>query len=85
MMILKLEFDQALCKNLRYELNPRVRCAFGNVLDRSSLSCRLRVGGQDSLGGRSWDKLETLKPVTLQQVTQGPHVFPYPGQSHNLL
>ena len=24
-------FDQDLCKNLWYELNPRVRCAFGNV------------------------------------------------------
>ena len=24
-------FDQYLCNNLRYELNPRVRCAFGNV------------------------------------------------------
>ena len=24
-------FDQDLCNNLRYELNPRVRCAFGNV------------------------------------------------------
>ena len=29
--ILKLKFDQDLCKNLWYELNPRVRCAFGNV------------------------------------------------------
>ena len=27
----KIEFDQDLCKNLWYELNPRVRCAFGNV------------------------------------------------------
>ena len=25
------EIDQDLCLNLRYELNPRVRCAFGNV------------------------------------------------------
>ena len=30
--ILKMKFDQDLCKNLWYELNPRVRCAFGNVL-----------------------------------------------------
>ena len=28
--ILKL-FDQDLCNNPWYELNPRVRCAFGNV------------------------------------------------------
>ena len=28
---LKLKFDQDLYKNLWYELNPRVRCAFGNV------------------------------------------------------
>ena len=26
-----LKFDQDLCLNLWYELNPRVRCAFGNV------------------------------------------------------
>ena len=26
-----MKFDQDLCLNLRYELNPRVRCAFGNV------------------------------------------------------
>ena len=26
------DIDQDLCKNLWYELNPRVRCAFGNVL-----------------------------------------------------
>ena len=24
-------FDQDLCNNLRYGLNPRVHCAFGNV------------------------------------------------------
>ena len=30
--ILKLKFDQDLCKNLWYELNPQVSCAFGNVL-----------------------------------------------------
>ena len=30
--ILKMKFDQDLCLNLWYELNPRVRCAFGNVL-----------------------------------------------------
>ena len=29
--ILKMKFDQDLCKNLWYELNPRIRCAFGNV------------------------------------------------------
>ena len=29
--ILKMKFDQNLCLNLWYELNPRVRCAFGNV------------------------------------------------------
>ena len=28
---LKLKFNQDLYKNLWYELNPRVRCAFGNV------------------------------------------------------
>ena len=26
-----MKFDQDLCLNLWYELNPRVRCAFGNV------------------------------------------------------
>ena len=31
-MILKLKFDQDLCKNLWYELNSLVRCAFGNFL-----------------------------------------------------
>ena len=30
-MIRKLKFDQDLFKNLWYELNPRVCCAFGNV------------------------------------------------------
>jgi len=29
--ILKMKFDQDLYLNLWYELNPRVRCAFGNV------------------------------------------------------
>ena len=29
-------FDQDLCNNLRYELNPRVRCAFGNVLNSAA-------------------------------------------------
>ena len=29
--VLKLKFDQDLCMTLWYELNPRVRCAFGNV------------------------------------------------------
>ena len=28
---LKLKFYQNLCQKLWYELNPRVRCAFGNV------------------------------------------------------
>ena len=28
---LMMKFDQDLCLNLWYELNPRVRCAFGNV------------------------------------------------------
>ena len=26
-----MKFDQDFCLNLFYELNPRVRCAFGNV------------------------------------------------------
>ena len=30
LQVLKMKFDQDLCKNLRYELNPLVRCAFGN-------------------------------------------------------
>ena len=30
-----MRFDQDLCKNLWYELNPRVRCALGNVLFRA--------------------------------------------------
>ena len=29
--ILKMKFYQDLCENLQYKLNPRVRCAFGNV------------------------------------------------------
>ena len=29
--IMKMKFDQDFCLNLWYELNPRVRCAFGNV------------------------------------------------------
>ena len=32
--ILKLKFDKDLFKNSWYELNPRVRCAFGNVFDK---------------------------------------------------
>ena len=28
-----MKVDKDLCKNLWYELNPRVRCAFGNVFD----------------------------------------------------
>ena len=28
---MKLKFDPYLCNNLWYVLNPRVRCAFGNV------------------------------------------------------
>jgi len=31
--ILKMKFDQDLCLNLWYELNPRVRCAFGNIFN----------------------------------------------------
>ena len=27
-----MKYDQDLCLNLRYKLNPRVRCAFGNVI-----------------------------------------------------
>ena len=34
--ILKMKFDQDLCLNSWYELNPRVRCAFGNVCILSS-------------------------------------------------
>ena len=30
-------FDQDLCTSLWYELNPRVRCAFGNVFKENSL------------------------------------------------
>ena len=30
---LKMNFDQDLCQKLWYELNPRVRCAFGNVFN----------------------------------------------------
>ena len=45
--ILKLKFDKDLCKNLWYELNPRVRFAFGNVffkyLKYSHLSVRISV------------------------------------------
>ena len=37
--ILKLNFDQDLSKNLCYELNPRVRCAFGNVSFCISVLC----------------------------------------------
>ena len=29
-----MNFDQDLCLNLCYELNPRVRCAFGNVWNK---------------------------------------------------
>ena len=29
--ILKMKFNQDLCLNLWYELNPQVRCVFGNV------------------------------------------------------
>ena len=38
MLILKLKFDQDLCKNL-YELNPWVRCAFGNVCQLCTNLC----------------------------------------------
>ena len=34
--ILKLKFDQDLCKNLWYELSPRARCAFVDVLGSMS-------------------------------------------------
>ena len=34
----KLKFDQDLCKKLWYELNPRVRCAFGNVFNIASFA-----------------------------------------------
>ena len=37
--ILKMNFDQYLCLNLWYELNPRVRCAFGNVSKVCLLYC----------------------------------------------
>ena len=40
---LKMKFDEDLCLNLWYELNPRVRCAFGNVfkikLKRTVFDC----------------------------------------------
>ena len=47
-MIMKMKFDQDLCKNLWYdlkklfwqdELNPLVRCAFGNVCTKNIQKC----------------------------------------------
>ena len=41
-------FDQDLCNNLWYELNPRVRCAFGNVFISSfTPTPTLEVGGSE--------------------------------------
>ena len=37
--ILKMKFDQDLCLNSWYELNPRVRCAFGNVYSFLWICC----------------------------------------------
>ena len=34
-----MKIDQDLCRNLWYELNPRVRCAFGNVCEHGHF-CR---------------------------------------------
>ena len=46
--ILKMKFDQDLCLNLWYKLNPRVRCAFGNVFlfDQSNQHQQSRSGGK---------------------------------------
>ena len=47
-----MKFDQDLCLNLWYKLNPRVRCAFGNVYfvpwsssDLNAISQGLKPGG----------------------------------------
>ena len=55
--ILKMKFDQDLCLNLWYKLNPRVRCAFGNVFIHSRwgnneygwILYQLAVGGRSIL------------------------------------
>ena len=46
---LKLKFDQDLYKNLWYELNPRVRCAFDNVYCLSvDFCCQQRIVSWES-------------------------------------
>ena len=47
--ILKMKFDQDLCLKLWYELNPRVRCAFGNVYYNHLLGLPKRL--------QSWKRL----------------------------
>ena len=34
-----MKLDQDLCLNLLYELDPRVRCAFGNVYSHLATHC----------------------------------------------
>ena len=51
--ILKMKFDQDLCLNLWYELNPRVRCAFGNVFFRAPhLATNQTIKFSDEPSGR---------------------------------
>ena len=39
-----MKFDQDLFLNLWYELKPRVRCAFGNVLNIVDINAEVDVG-----------------------------------------
>ena len=62
--ILKLKFDQDLCKNLWYELNPRVRCAFGNVFPHRLEATRSISTESESTGNDisiRWIWLQTLE------------------------
>ena len=45
-----MKFDQDFCLNLCYELNPWVRCAFGNVCDMSHICFIDKIKMIDILG-----------------------------------
>ena len=58
-----MKFDQDLCLNFSYELNPRVQCAFGNVCilgaDHASNNDYLeRV--REAVSAEIYDQVKTL-------------------------
>ena len=64
-----MKFDQDSCENLWFELNPRVRCAFGNVSFQSKGDLRGCRGQRDHVSDL-W-RLRALAPQRCLHYDQG--------------